>query len=229
MFCCFMQSIQFSKFIQINSSIYKKEKKSETNKLCHSLVHSKIAVKASTWNLGLVAKLLQSGQASDEDITLEKILLEQIHGHSEQIPSFYYEEKCCGLFLVVTFTLPGNIILRILINIVFDFQTILLFAKITQSHSYYLSTSLVLKLLFVLSTLFLASFVNDFQLFKSFPMISSMTIFRKNIFQPMGPRFQNPLFSFSCSNSSCIHPHYCSMCFFTSQCPMTKTKYVPVG
>ena len=33
-------------------------KKSETNKSCHGLIHSDMAVKTLTWNLELVAKLL---------------------------------------------------------------------------------------------------------------------------------------------------------------------------
>ena len=73
-----------------------------------------------------------------------------------------------------------------MINFIFDFQAMLLFAKIAQSDLHHLSTSLVFKLLYVLSTSFLAysSFVKVVQLFKSFPMIYSMTIFRKKSFQP---------------------------------------------
>ena len=112
---------------------------------------------------------------------------------TEETHSFHYEEKWSGLFLVVKKTLPGNIILRILINFIFDFQAILLFAKIAHSHLHYLSTSLVLKLLYVLYTSFLpyGSFVKIVQLFKSFPMIYSMIIFRKKI-QPYGAQGSKP-------------------------------------
>ena len=97
----------------------------------------------------------------------------------------------------------------------FDFKAILLFAEIAQSHLHYLSTSLVLKLLYILSTWFLTygSFVKVVQLFRSFTMIYSMTIFRKKTFNPIGPRIQNPPFSFFCSSWSCTHPRNGSMCF----------------
>ena len=77
---------------------------------------------------------------------------------------------------------------RNLINFIFDFPVTLLIANIAQSHLHYLSSSLVLKLQYILSTLFLAygSFVKVVQLFRSFPMIYRMTIFEKNIFDPYG-------------------------------------------
>ena len=77
---------------------------------------------------------------------------------------------------------------RNLINFIFDFPVTLLIAKIAQSHLHYLSSSSVLKLQYILSTLFLTygSFVKVAQLFRSFPMIYRMTIFEKNIFYPYG-------------------------------------------
>ena len=45
------------KFIQIKNSMYKKEKKPESNKSCQSLIHSNMALKTLTWDLELVAKL----------------------------------------------------------------------------------------------------------------------------------------------------------------------------
>ena len=51
------------------------------------------------------------------------------------------------------YTLPSDVILRILINFIFDFQAIKLFA---QSQLHHLSTSLSLKLVYVLSASFLA-------------------------------------------------------------------------
>ena len=145
----------------------------------------------------------RSAILANVNITLKKLLTANTQILIEEIHSFYYEEKYSGLFLVVKQTLPGNIMLRIFINFVFDFQAILLFTKIAQSHLYYLSTSLALKLLLVLSTSFLpcGSLVKVVQLFKNFPMIYSMIIFRKNIFfNTMGPRVQNPPFSFFCSS-----------------------------
>ena len=101
-----------------------KRKKSETKKGCHSIIHSDMAVKTLTWNLELIAKLLQlfhnggryhltsfhfslmffylaiscrSTILTDVNITDREnkwTLIEEIH-------SIYYEEKCCGLFLVV--------------------------------------------------------------------------------------------------------------------------------
>ena len=90
-------------------------------------------------------------------------------------------------------------------------------------------TSLVLKLLYIISTSFLAygSFVKVVQLLKSFRMIYSMTIFRKKI-NPMRPRVQNPQFSFLCSSWSCMHPHCGYLCFFSSYYPMV-IKYSQVA
>ena len=53
-------------------------------------------------------------------------------------------------------------------NFIFDFQATLLISKIGESHLHYSPTSLVLKLLYILSTSFLAygSFVNVLQLLK---------------------------------------------------------------
>ena len=149
----------------------------------------------------------------------------------KEICSFYYKEKCCGVFLVVAQTLFGNIILRILINFIFDFQVIL-FAKIAQSHLHYLSTSLVLKLLYVLSTSFLAysSFIKVVQLFKSFPMIYSTVIFRrKKISALWGLGFKIRHFRFSVVAEAVCTPTIAPcVCFLTSQYPMTEIKYSPV-
>ena len=140
--------------------------------------------------------------------------------HSSKIHSFGYEENCSGLFLVVTQTLPGSIILRIMINFIFDFQAILLFAKIAQSHLHYLSTSLVLKLLYVLSTSFLAysSFIKVVQLFKSFPMIYSTVIFRrKKISALWGLGFKIRHFRFSVVAEAVCTPTIAPcVCFLTS-------------
>ena len=75
-----------------------------------------------------------------------------------------------------------------MINFIFDFQAILLFAKIAQSHLHYLSTSLVLKLLYVLSTSFLAysSFIKVVQLFKSFPRCTVRSYLEEKKFQLYG-------------------------------------------
>ena len=119
------------------------------------------------------------------DITPKKLLIEQIHGHSlKKFTAFITKKNVAGCFWLLHRLF--NIFLRILINFIFDFQAMLLFAKIAQSDLHHLSTSFVLKLLYVLSTSFLAysSFVKVVQLFKSFPMIYSMTIFRKKSFQP---------------------------------------------
>ena len=65
----------------------------------------------------------------------------------------------------------------------FDFPAALLFAKIVQSHLLHLRTFLVLKLLSILSTSFLASgsSVKVVQPVKSFRTVCSMTIFGKKI------------------------------------------------
>ena len=65
----------------------------------------------------------------------------------------------------------------------FDFPAALLFAKIAQSHLLHLPTFLVLKLLSILSTSFLAygSYVKVVQPFKRFLTVCSMTIFGKKI------------------------------------------------
>ena len=68
------------------------------------------------------------------------------------------------------------------------------------SYTYiFLPISLVLKLLYVLCTSFLAHgyFVKVVQLFKSFPMVCSMTIFGKQLPTVWGPGFEICHFSFS--------------------------------
>ena len=70
---------------------------------------------------------------ADVDITLKKLLIEQIHGHSlKKLTAFIMKKNVLGSFSLLQ-TLPGNIILRIMINVIFDFQVILFFPTIAQS------------------------------------------------------------------------------------------------
>ena len=70
---------------------------------------------------------------------------------------------------------------RILLNFIFDFPATLFITKDCSFTLMLMPTSLVFKLLYILSTSFLAydSLVKVVQLFKRFPMIYSRTIFRK--------------------------------------------------
>lgn len=120
---------------------------------------------------------------------------------------------------------------RNLINFIFDFPVTLLIANIARSHLHYLSSSLVLKLQYILSTLFLAygSFVKVVQLFERFPAILHL---EKTFLNPM-PYYgahssKSGIFAFlQYSCWSCMHPHYCYMYFFLFLVPypMTKIKY----
>ena len=85
----------------------------------------------------------------------------------------------------------SNIMSRNLINFIFAFPATLI-TKIAQSLLHYSPISLVLKLLYILSTLFLA--------YGSFVTVYSMTIFEKAFLNPVTPRVQNQPFSFFCSN-----------------------------
>ena len=113
----------------------------------------------------------------------------------------------------------------------FYFPATLFIAEIVQSHLRYLPTSLVLKLLYILSTSFLAygSFVKVVQIFKSFPTVYSMTIFGKKLFNLMGLRVQNRHFCFSAVAGAVCSPTVATCVFFSSQYSVTKFKYSPVG
>ena len=71
---------------------------------------------------------------ADVNITSKKLLTENTWMLIEEIHSFYYKEKCCGLFLAVAYTRHGNIMSRILVNSHFDFPATFLIAKIAYSH-----------------------------------------------------------------------------------------------
>ena len=166
------------------------------------------------------------------DIFPKKLLIGQISIWilTEEIHSFYYEETRSGPFLAAIQTFHGNIMLRILTKFIFDFLATLLFAKTTWVILKLLRPTFeVLNLLFVLSTSFLAygSFAKVVPLFKSFPMVCSMSTFER--FSALfGTRFKICHFCFSAVAEAVCTPLWTRV-FLTSWYPMTKIKYSPVA
>lgn len=137
------------------------------------------------------------------DKTHEWTLIEENHN--------FHEERHSGLFLVVSQTLHGNILLNTLINFNFHFPTTLLIPQIAQFHLI-ICLLPVLNLLHLLSTSLLVYdlFVKFIQLFKSFLIVYSMTIFGKNF------GFKICHFVFFSGSWSSMHIHYGYICFFTT-------------
>ena len=95
----------------------------------------------------------------------------------EEIHNFCYEEQRSGFFLGSLLTLHSNILLKILAKFSFDSWPRYWLPRLLSLT--YSLTSFVLKLLYFLSTSFLAhgSFIKVVQLFKSFPTGYSFTLF----------------------------------------------------
>ena len=115
---------------------------------------------------------------------------------------------------------------RILLNFIFDFPATLFITKDCSFTLILMPTSLVFKLLCILSTSFLAydSLVKVVQLFKRFPMIYSRTIFRKKNSTLWGPGFKISHFRFSSVAEAVCTPTMAACVFFSSYYPVTKIK-----
>ena len=117
---------------------------------------------------------------ADMDITLKTLLIKHMNGRSLKKITTSMKKDVLGSFWLFH-RLHGNILLRTLINFNFHFPTTLLIPQIAQFHLI-ICLLPVLNLLHLLSTSLLAYdlFVKFIQLFKSFLIVYSMTIFGKN-------------------------------------------------